>query len=207
MLKQLQRIACCALTLAAGGCVTVHSYVETGHDAADFRDLHPRNPPTPVQLKVSFSVNGSPDQNAQANTVLFNEVVRTLRRTGVLVPVQDPTAPMLQVEVDDQYDKGIASHNGWISGLSLGSSGSTTRDEYHFNFTLLPHEAGGKPRTALYTHAMITLVGNAPPPGYGQPQDMDQAFAVIVKQSVLEFLHDMEGTDGGEPVMIVPEDK
>ena len=51
-MKKSRFLAVCFFALAASGCVSVQSYVETGHDKADYRELVPRNPPTQVRVLV-----------------------------------------------------------------------------------------------------------------------------------------------------------
>jgi len=105
--------------------------------------------------------------------------------------------------VDDTVDLDAARHNGLVNGLTEGMTGSITKDEYHFTYTM--QTAGvEKPQTGLYRHAMITVSGRAVPPSYVQPHSLDEAFSIIVKQSVLEFLSDLQSM-GDEPVMILPE--
>jgi hypothetical protein len=189
--------------LAASGCVSVQSYVENGHDKADFRELTPRSPPTPVRVSVNFSVNGQP--RPEVDGAVFNEVVRVLQQTRVLQPVQGDPGLSLQVEVNDVTDIDSDKNGGWLSGLTLGQVGRTSRDDYHFSYSLLGSASGSKPQTGLYQHAMITVVGRAAPPSYGRPHTINEAFAIIVRQSVLEYLHDFQGIDPNTPVMLVPD--
>lgn len=190
------------LALVTSGCVSTNSYVENGHDKADFRELQPRNPPTPVHVVAEFRVNGEP--HPAVNQAINNEVVRVLQRTHVLLPVSGSTAQTLKVVVDDTVDLDDVRHRALITGLTEGLSGTTTRDEYHFTYSLQPTE-GGKPQTGLYRHAMITVSGREEPPSYGQPHSSDDAFSIIVKQSVLEFLNDIQSVQGDEPVMFIPD--
>jgi hypothetical protein len=201
-MKKSRSLAVCLFALAASGCVSVQSYVETGHDKADFRELIPRNPPTPVQVVVDFRVNGQP--HPDVNTAVFSEVVRVLQRTRVLQPVSGDPGLTLHVLVNDVSDVDSDKTSSWWTGFTFGQIGNTTRDDYHFNYTLQDSK-GGKPQTGLYQHAMITVVGRAAPPSYGQPHSMDEAFFIIVKQSVLEYLHDFQGIDPSTPVMLVPD--
>jgi hypothetical protein len=201
-MKKSRSLAVCLFALAASGCVSVQSYVENGHDKADFRELIPRNPPTPVRVVVDFTVNNQP--HPDINMAVFSEVVRVLQRTRVLQPVAGDPGLTLHVTVNDVSDVDSDKSAGWVSGLTLGQIGQTTRDDYHFNYSL-QGSAGGKPQTGLYEHAMITVIGRDPPPNSGQPHSINEAFAIIVRQSVLEYLHDFQGIDPATPVMLVPD--
>jgi hypothetical protein len=187
--------------LAASGCVTTDAYVEGGHDKADFSDLRPRNPPTPVLVVADFRVNGESQPNI--NQTVFNEVVRVLQNSKVLKPVSGDPGLTLTVLVDDSVDLDQARHQGLITGLSEGLIGNSVRDEYRFTYSLQAPDA--KPQTGLYRHAMITVTGTAPPPGAGKPHSASDAFAIILQQSVLEFLADLQTVEGTTPVLFVPD--
>ncbi len=168
----------CLFALAAGGCVSTNAYVENGHDKADFRELQPRNPPTPVRIVTAeFQVNGEP--RPAVNNAVFNEVVRVLQRTRVLLPVSGNPGVTLKVIVNDTADLDQVRQQGLMTGFTEGLSGSITRDEYHFTYTLQSSD-GKKPQTGLYKHAMITVSGRAAPPSYGQPHSIEDAFSLIV---------------------------
>jgi len=201
MFLRLSRMVGCLFALAASGCVSTNAYVEVGHDKTDFRELQPRNPPTPVRVTAEFQVNGEP--RPAVNQAVYNEVVRVLQRTRMLQPVSGDPGLTLKVIVDDTSDLDQIRHQGLVTGLTEGLSGSIARDEYHFTYVL--SSGGKKPQTGLYKHAMITVSGHAAPPSYGQPHSIEDAFSLIVKQSVLEFLSDMQSIEGDEPVMFIPD--
>lgn len=201
-MNKSRSLAVCLFALAASGCVSVQSYVETGHDKADFRELIPRNPPTPVRVLVDFHINNQP--HPEVNMAVFSEVVKVLQRTRVLQPVSGDPGLTLHVSVNDVSDVDSDRSSSWWTGFTFGQIGNTTRDDYHFSYSLQA-SAGGKPQTGLYEHAMITVVGRAAPPSYGQPHSINEAFAIIVRQSVLEYLHDFQGIDPSTPVMLVPD--
>jgi len=193
----------CLFALAASGCVSTNAYVENGHDKADFRELKPRTPPTPVHVVAEFRVNGA--SRPGVDPAVFNEVVRVLQHTRVLQPVSGDAGMTLKVIVDDIANLDELRKQGLMTGLTEGLSGNIARDDYHFTYTLQASDGSKPPQTGLYRHAMITVSGRAVPPSYGQPHGLDEAFSIIVKQSVLEFLSDIESVDGDEPVMLIPD--
>lgn len=194
-------MAVCFFGLAASGCVTPAAYVENGHDKADYRELNARNPPTPVRVVAEFRVNGQP--RPEVNNAVFNEVVKVLQQTRMLQPVSGNAPLTLNVRVDDVADLDAASRQGWTSGLTEGLIGHVTRDDYHFTYSLTG--AGRAPETGLYQHAMLTVSGRVAPPSYGQAHSSNEAFSIIVKQSVLEYLHDFQNVDPQKPMMLVPD--
>ena len=188
------------LALCSSGCAGTGSvYVEDGHDSADYSDIEPRDPPMPVHVDCQFLRNGEP--HPEVNGVLCSEVVRVLQNTRTLAPAGRGTAATLKVTVDDRADISRAFNGGLITGLTQGLIGVETRDDYHFTYSLLKVQS--KPQTGLYRHAMITVAGNVPTPSSGRPLTADDAFTVIVKQSVLAFLADVQSSPSGEAGMFV----
>jgi hypothetical protein len=191
-----------ALTLGAAGCVSVRSYVEEGHAAAGYRDLQPQDAPLPVRLSVKFLHNGVPYPPADGE--LYNEVSRVLRDSGVMISARGDVHAALEVVVDDRYDENVARKRGLLTGLSEGGIASQVRDDYEF--TLSFTQEGGAPRIGHYRHAIISVAGNQPPPTRGaRALDPQDAFAVVVRQTVLDFLADVQGLgDSRMPVIMVP---
>lgn len=203
MLPRLKSAACCLFALCASGCVSTYRYVETGHDKADYRELRHDQPPQPVRVQVEYQVNGQP--HPQSNVLVFNEVVRVLQRTNVLMPVSGDPGTTLKVLVDDQFDPATATSHGLTTGLTEGMSGMVVRDDYHFTLSL--QGSDGKPRTGMYRHAIITVAGRAvkTPPNYSQPLgSASDAFSVVIKEAMLDFLTDLQAA-GDEPVIILPD--
>jgi hypothetical protein len=201
MNSSLVKLAVCVIALALSGCVGTKAYIESGHDKADYRELQPRNPPTQVKVVADFRVNGQP--RPIVNNAVLTEVVHVLQRTNVLRPVSGTPKYTLTVTVDDLADLDTISTSALITGLTEGLTGTVSRDDYRFSYSMTG--GSGPPLTGLYHHAMITVAGRAAPPSYGQPHNMNEAFSIIVKQSVLEYLHDIQGIDPDNPVMLVPD--
>ncbi|MDR3416304.1 MAG: hypothetical protein P4L83_08965 [Nevskia sp.] len=196
-------MAGCLFALLGSGCVSVNAYVEDGHDKTDYRELKPRDPPTPVQMVCEYTRNGEPEPDV--DSTICREVARVLQQTQVLLPAETDAAATLKVTVDDRSDLARDRSEGIMTGATQGKVGLTARDDFRFALSLLNAD-GAPPQSGLYDHAMITVAGDAPVPGYGRPRSAGDAFAVIVQQSVLEFLHDIQATAGMDgPVMFVPD--
>jgi hypothetical protein len=202
MRPSLNLMVCSLLALCSAGCVSVNSYVENGHNLADFRELHGNGQPQPVRVVVDFKTNGK--SRPVLDQRVANIVIQVLSRTNVLMPVSGNPDTILKVVVDDRYDADQARGEGMETGMTFGAAGVLTRDDYHFFISLQGPD--GKPRVGSYRHAMITVAGRAAktPPSYGQPLSADAAFDVIVKQSILEFLANVQQS-GDAPVMFVPD--
>lgn len=191
-----------AFALGVAGCVSVRSYVEEGHAAAGYHDLKRLDPPLPVVLSVQFLHNGK--HYPPADRDLYNEVSRVLRESGVMISARGDVHATLQVVVDDRYDETLARQRGLLTGLSEGQYASQVRDDYDFTLTFT--RAGGEPRIGHYRHAIITVAGRQPPPTHsGRALDPQDAFAVVVRQTVLDFLADVQDLGStGTPVIMVP---
>lgn len=202
MRPSLKLVACSLIALGCAGCVSVNSYVEDGHNLADFHDLHGNGQPQPVRVVVEFKSNGQ--RQPKLDPRVYNTVVEVLQHTKVLAPVSGDPGTTLKIVIDDRYDDDQARGEGMETGMTFGVAGVKARDDYHFFMTL--QGSTGAPRVGSYRHAMITVGGRASktPPSYGQPLSADNAFDVIVKQSVLEFLANIQAA-GDEPVIFVPD--
>jgi hypothetical protein len=205
MRPRLILVACSFFALCNSACVPINAYVENGHNEADFRDLHGNGPPQQVRVAVEFDVNGK--RKPEVEPRVYNTVLVVLQHTNVLQPVNGDPDSTLKIVVDDTFDPNQIRNDALQTGVTMGMTGVTARDTYHFFMTLKGPE--GKPRVGSYRHAMITVAGRdaKTPPSYGQPLSADEAFDVIVKQSILEFLSDLQSEHGDEPVMLVPDNE
>lgn len=202
MRPSLNLVVCGLFTLGSAGCVSVNSYVENGHNMAGFRELDSKGQPQPVRVVAQFKANGL--RRPELDQRVCNSVIQVLARTNVLMPVSADPGTTLKIVVDDRYDDDQAMGQGIESGMTLGLSGVIARDDYHFDMSLQGPD--GKPHIGTYRHAMITVAGRAAkaPPSYGQPLSADDAFDVIVKQSVLEFLANVQEA-GDASVIFLPD--
>ena len=202
MRPSLNLVVFSLFTLGSSGCVSVNSYVEPGHDMADFRELHTSGQPQPVRVVAQFKANGQP--LPEYDQRVGNSVIQVLARSKVYMPVSGNPDTILKVVVDDRFDSDKAMGQGMETGLTFGFAKVIARDDYHFDMTLQGPE--GKPRVGTYRHAMITVAGRSTqtPASYGQPLSADDAFDVIVRQAIVEFLDNVQQS-GDEPVMFVPD--
>jgi hypothetical protein len=125
-----------------------------------------------------------------------------LRASHILWP-SDSAGATLTVVLDDIYDPGQARSGGFMAGFSEGLVGFHIDDNYIFTITF--KDAGGQPRTGRYEHAIETVVGKQKPDSKWRPFDSpNEAFAVVVKQAMLDFLGDLQTVgDTDEAVIFV----
>ena len=196
-------VAVCAALLTTG-CVSTTYYVEEGHTHADLQDVHQRVPPTLVHVSVEFLRNGA--HYAEGDGPLNAEVRSILLDSHVLYPVFSNAPLDLHVVLDDHFDPGAARSAGTLSGVTQGFVGNHIRDEYAFSISL--HGQGMQPRIGSYCHAIETVVGRATPDSSGLARSKpDEAFQIVVKQAVLDFLVDMQAVgDADEAIMMVPDE-
>jgi hypothetical protein len=188
--------AVCLLALCVAGCAPYRAaFVESGHSTVGVSDLQKPPEPLPVRVRVQFLANGEHKPNADG--LVMKDVDDALAASGVLVRVQGDTGiGVLEVTVDDRYDNSSSTAHGFINGLTFGEVTRTTRDDYVV--TLNFRNTAGLTRAGHYTHAIITEAGKGPPPDRGRAMTPEQAFSVVISQSLLAFLGDLQAVDGNE---------
>jgi hypothetical protein len=202
MRPSLNLVVCSLFTLGSAGCVSVNSYVEGGHDMADFRELHSAGQPQPVRVVAQFKSNGQ--RRPELDQRVCNAVIEVLARSKVYVPVSGDPGTTLKVVIDDRYDSDQATGQGIESGMTLGLTNVIARDDYHFYVTL--ESPGSDPRVGSYRHAMITVAGRSAKAAasYGPPLNADDAFDVIVREAIVEFIENVQQSGNGA-VIFVPD--
>lgn len=179
------RVAILILAISGSACVKVHSYVEDGYDDLAVAERQPPGQPLPVRLETEFRRNGEPF--APGNEVLAHEARSVLRRSGVLSVAEDGNARLLlRLICDDHYDAAAAAHNGFVQGFSAGTSGAPVEDRYDFVLSL--ESSGGVLYSRRYQPVMVTTGVEPVPVSFGKPYTTNQAFYLILKSTVRQFL-------------------
>jgi hypothetical protein len=194
------------LALAATGCSELsYSYIESGHSVTGLGELHRPARPAVVVVNAQFYSNGKRQPDGDA--AVKEEVDKDLLASGVLRPVEPSRrkAAVLKIDVDNRYDTGQAAKGGLMSGLSFGLVKATTRDDYHI--TLDYRDPYGLRRMGSYTHAIVTKAGGGKPPEKGRPLDPRDAFTVVIWQTMLDFLGDMQAVGNSKSVMFVTRER
>jgi hypothetical protein len=152
-------------------------------------------------VRAHFLENGK--RRPQLDSSLAAYVARTLAASGVLYPASTGhVKAVLEITMDDRYNAGAARGGGLLSGITFGRSWHTARDDY--NIAITYRGGNGVRRTGYYRHAIVTLSGRGPPQGRGRPLKPEEAVAVVINQTVMNFLGDMQAVkDNAAPVLFV----
>jgi len=183
MLSLVLRHAALLAPLLLGACVETHAYLGADYE----RNLAQPPPlsaqPVPLRIAAEFRVNGQLSDGA--SQVLAREVKRVLEDGGAYRPAPEAER-VLRVSVDDHADLHQASHEGFMTGLSVGHSGEAAEDRYDFALAL--EGPRGIVHSARYQPVLTTTALRQVPASYGTPRTADDAFDVIVRNSVNRFL-------------------
>ena len=174
------------------GCISSRAYVDPQYHKASYETIKRPATPHPVMLETQFQRNGMPLPAVDAE--LRGNVKRTLRATGVFVPVED--VPMvMRVTANNIADVAAARAKGFGTGLTFGAAGSTIDDNYVFTCSL---KGGAHPiKKFSYKHAIHTTVGNTEAPKGMAPTTLADAFSRVVEDAVLNCVKDLQ--DQGLP--------
>ena len=178
--------------LAAGGCLSVRSYVDPQLPRVGYDNLLARPNPKPVALTVAFHRNGEP---ATFGASTAKSSVRTVVEKSKLFSMVSEQAAAdtdrLDIVLDNVGDKGEAAGKGALTGLTFGAKGSQVTDGYIFTATFRP--VGKDPVTKVYRHAIHSTIGNADgPPGLTPEPSIRAAFDKVVEGLVLNLLLDLQ---------------
>lgn len=193
----------CAFAPMAGGCVAHGFYVRSGHSRTGLRDLPPSDRLTPVRIEADYRMNGVPYPAGDAG--MGEEIARVLRISHVLWPSNTAKAT-LTVVLDDVKDPRKERYGGYLTGMTQGLSGFHIDDQYVF--IIVYKDASGLTRSGHYEHAIETAEGNLKPDSQWRAfQSPDEAFSVVVKQAMLDFLWDLQAVnDVDESILFVSAD-
>jgi hypothetical protein len=200
-----QAAAILVLALSTTACLPV-SYIESGHSATGVSELRRPATPTPVFVKVQFYANG--ERQPDGDSMVKAEVVKDLIASKVLRPVASTRkAAILRIDVDNRYKVGQATGAGLLDGLTFGLAKAETRDDYHIAVDY--RDPSGRRRMGSYTHAIVSASTIAKRPKNARPlDDVNDAFQVVIWQTVLDFLGDLQAVgNSGMSIMFVPHEQ
>jgi hypothetical protein len=184
-----QSAAFLLVALTATACAT-DSYIESGHATTAVNELHPPATPALVLVQAQFYANGR--RLPAGDSVVMAEVIKDLAASRMMRPVASSgrKTGVLKIDVNNRYDAGQATIAGLLNGLSLQGVRTTTRDNY--DITMDYDGPSGVRRMGSYSHAILSTEGGGPPPANGRPVAVNDAFQVVIWQTVLDFLGDMQ---------------
>lgn len=181
-----------ALSLAVfgifmSGCVSTQSFVDPQYHHANFDSIHRLAQPISAKVESHFERNGK--ALPKVDNELSDDVDNTLRGTGVFIPSDKATTPVITVTANNIADMGAARAAGFKTGLTFGADGSTVEDKYVFTCTY--HDASHD-RTLTYDHAIYTTVGHTTPPAGMKPTTLTDAFGRVAQDVMLNFTKDLQ---------------
>ncbi|NVK19255.1 MAG: hypothetical protein HWE30_11210 [Methylocystaceae bacterium] len=174
------------ILLLVSGCTK--SYVDPTYGKTSYDDIERRADPFKWQIQVEFQRNGEP--YPQANELVYAQVERIVRASGLAVPVERANKATLKIILNNVVDLGEAAAKGFGTGLTFGLAGSTVTDYYEMDVTLTDGDMViKKPK---YKHAIHSTVGNASAPIGLSPVPVNEAFSIVLEEMVLNALKDLE---------------
>ncbi len=188
MLSRILRLAAPLAVALCAACTETHAYLGADYERNLAQAPPPPAQPVPVRVVAEFRVNEAPSEGA--SKVLLREVKRVLQDSGAYQPV-DSAELVLRVAVDDRADLDQAHHNGFKSGFTMGHAGEATEDRYDFALSL--EGPRGIVHSERYQPVLTTTALSQVPAYYGPPHPVDDAFDIIVRNSVLRFIGGVAG--------------
>ncbi len=178
------------LIAGAGYAGASKSYVDPSYGKVHYSDIVKPAQPYSVRLKVHFQLNGQPHPGA--DKVLMQEVDRVIRKSGFAIPVPDGEAAAneLDVIVNNVADLAEAKRKGFVTGSTFFLKGSTVTDYYEMEATATI--AGKTISKSGYKHAIHSTIGLAKGPKDVPGMTVEQAFAQVVEELILNFLGDLQ---------------
>ena len=117
------------------------------------------------------------------------EVMRSIRGTVVIVSDDYASMSLLVVANSINNSDPNSAYNFGIRS-SLGLTGRSTGGKYEFSITMI--RANGKVVRKLYNHGIIATGENVPELSNEKPVERSQAFGILVKDVILNFIKDMQ---------------
>ena len=186
-MRNLATLLIFGLTLT--GCLSTKTYVDPNYGKSSYSDIVPVDKKYNTTIVVEFQRNGV--LYDRVNQTVRNNVERTLRATGVIVPSSSSPKISIEVTVNNLADMSSAAAKGFGVGLTFGAVGNTVTDYYEI--TIAFTDENGAVTSKDYKHALHTTIGNekAPIPGI-TPTTTEDGFATVIEQVLLNFITDMQ---------------
>ena len=173
------------LVLSLPGCISLKAYPDPTYREATLASLGQFQTRQSVRLEVTFVRNGGPENVERAATHARTVLATALASTGAFLVVDDASAPVLRVEIDNIADIGAAAAKGFGAGLTFGLNGTAVADAYAVTFTWGEGDAA---TTSTYRHVLHSTVGREAPPVEGvAPVTPVDGFRIIIEDVVYNF--------------------
>lgn len=169
-------------------CINPRSFPDPGVARVSYDDVRRISEPIRLGVVVEFQRNGQAFPRAYND--LRDIVIRTVRGSGVIVPVEDAQVGDMRVVVNNIADVGAAAAQGFGSGLTFGAVGTTVADNYEMSVVI--NHAGRQVSRSGVRHTMFTAIGNATIPAEYSVTTPQIGFQRIVEAMLLRVLADMQ---------------
>ena len=179
-------------TVMISGCS--EHYVDPNFSLATYDDIQPVAERHKAYVEAVFIVfNGEPNEKLSAS--VKNHAVRALRSTGALTIAEEEAAEIhIKLRMENVVSAGElagATAKGMVTGFTFGLVGTAVTDGFVMTITYSDPEHGELVKE--YKHAVHTTIGVKDAPFKNvQSKSMDDAFATIIEELMLNFVHDMQ---------------
>ncbi len=178
------------LSLAAG-CLKPQTYVLPLLPHVTYGDLLVVQNPRSVVLTTEFQINGVPASQASARfRERVSRVLTTARVFSVLSTGSVQNTDTLEIVLNNVGDVGDVAGRAFLTGLTLGASGSTVTDGYAMTATFT--RVGQPPVVKVYKHALLSTIGNARGPEGLTAMGITEAFDQVLQDLVLNLILDLQ---------------
>ena len=119
-MTRIRTIAILISVALLSGCISVKSYVDPAFGRATYDDIQRVSQPHDLRVEVEFQRNGEVFERAHSE--VENHVLRSLRATGVVNPV-DEGSGSVRIVVNNIANIGESAAKGFGTGLTFGLAG------------------------------------------------------------------------------------
>ena len=170
------------------GCISPKSYVDPTFGKTTYNDIQSVEKKYDSLITVEFQRNGKKFDAAISE--VKKHVDKTLRATGVINPTSNNSDITIKVIVNNVADLSDAAAKGFGTGLTFGAIGTTVTDYYEITVEYTDSEGS---LIKSYKHALHTTIGNEKAPFENvNPTTLAEAFGIVVEQTLLNFVGDMQ---------------
>lgn len=174
------------LSILATGCsVAPVAYIDQKYHDADYKDIKQ------VQTKHKVSINSTFQRNGEnlpnLNPEVQKNAERVLRAIGV-AEIAQLSDVVINIIVNNIYDKAGSFAKGFGTGLTFGAVGSTVVDHYEISISMTVN--GKEVSNKKYEHNIFSTVGNTSAPN--NARKTTTGFADVMEDTLLNFVRDMQ---------------
>ena len=175
-----------ASSLLLGGCFTTRAFVDPQAETLSYADL--RKPASPLKLTVKADFQRDGQRFPGADGELREAVLKVLKQSGVIEPVETGAAGEISVQLNNLKDTESSAMKGVGTGLTFGLVGTTVTD--HYQMAVLIRTARGSYSRPDIPGALHSASGNTTLPEGTETMPLAAGFQRTVEQMLLKALKD-----------------